>query len=137
MRALLLMGSGVWIATMVSATGLPYPVRARDADWVAPAAQSARTNPLADRPETAAGGRKLFHQRCTPCHGEDARGTRRGPDLTAAAVQRQSDGALFWKITSGNTRTGMPTFSFLPDLQRWQLLLHLRSHAGGAVRDVR
>lgn len=137
MRALLLMAAGIWTAAMVSAAAQPRPVRAPDADWVAPAAQSGKTNPLADRPETAAGGRKLFHQRCSDCHGDDGRGTPRGPNLTTAAVRRQSDGALFWKITSGNTRTGMPTFSFLPELQRWQLLLHLRSLARGAVPDIR
>jgi len=44
-------------------------------------------------------------------------------------VQVQSDGALYWKITGGNTRGGMPTFSFLPELQRWQLVMHLRTLA--------
>ena len=96
--------------------------------WTAPETQAAKTNPLANVPDAQAGGRKLFHQRCNVCHGEDARGTRRGPDLTAAA-QSQTDGALFWKISSGNTRSGMPTFSFLSVQQRWQLVLHLRAHA--------
>ena len=41
-------------------------------------------------------------------------------------VQAQTDGALFWKIASGNTRRGMPTFSYLPEPQRWQLVLALR-----------
>jgi hypothetical protein len=41
-------------------------------------------------------------------------------------VQAQSDGALFWKISSGNTHSGMPAFSFLPEPQRWQLVLRLR-----------
>ena len=44
----------------------------------------------------------------------------------SADVQVQTDGALFWKISSGNTRAGMPTFSFLPEPQRWQLVLYLR-----------
>jgi len=34
---------------------------------------------------------------------------------------------LFWKISTGNTRGGMPSFSFLPDTQRWQLVMHLRA----------
>ena len=52
-----------------------------------------------------------------------------------AAVQAQTDGALFWKLGSGNARAGMPTFSFLPEPQRWQLVLHMRNRAtssGGA-----
>src|SRR5262249_15576897 len=83
--------------------------RARDADWMAPASAAAKTNPLANRPDAAAGGRRLFHERCSTCHGDSARGTSRGPDLTSSEVQAQTDGDLFWKITSGNTRTGMPT----------------------------
>jgi mono/diheme cytochrome c family protein len=97
--------------------------------WRAPASSDARVNPLAARPDTTSGGARLFQQRCTVCHGSDATGTRRGPNLTTGPVQRQSDGALFWKITSGNTRTGMPTFSFLPELQRWQLVNYLRATA--------
>ncbi len=102
-------------------------VPAHDLEWVAPPDAAARTNPLATRPETAAGGEKLFRQRCIACHGDDARGTSGGPDLTAEEVQAESDGALFWKIGSGNSRRDMPSFSFLPELQRWQLVLHLRS----------
>ncbi len=94
--------------------------------WTAPPDAARRTNPLAARPDAAAGGRKLFEQRCAACHGNGGEGTRKGPDLTATHVQGQSDGALFWKITQGNTRGGMPTFSFLPEPQRWQLVLHLR-----------
>lgn len=97
-----------------------------DPRWVAPPDAARRTNPLSNRPDVEAGGRKLFHQRCASCHGDDGRGTEKRPDLTAAEVQAQSDGALFWKITSGDTRGGMPTFSFLPELQRWQLVLRLR-----------
>ena len=104
----------------------------RHAAWTAPAAAAERANPLGHRTDVEAGGRKLFRDRCASCHGENAQGTRKAPNLVASGVQAQSDGALFWKITQGNTRTGMPTFSFLPEPQRWQLVLHLR-----AIRDQR
>jgi mono/diheme cytochrome c family protein len=105
--------------------------RDRDPSWIAPAADAAKPNPLAGRAEAIAGGSKVYRQRCATCHGDDARGTPKAPDLTASDVQAQSDGALFWKITSGNTHAGMPAFSFLPEPQRWQLVLQLR--ALGAV----
>ena len=101
----------------------------RATEWRAPLDARERQNPLEGRPDTEAGGAKLFGARCVECHGEDARGSRRAPDLTRRAVQAKSDGALFWKITSGNTRAGMPAFSFLPPLQRWQLVQHLRRAA--------
>ena len=95
-------------------------------EWSAPVKADARTNPLAVRKDTLAGAERLFRERCAACHGEDARGTRKAPDLRQIHVASNSDGALFWKISSGNARTGMPGFSFLPELQRWQLVQHLR-----------
>jgi mono/diheme cytochrome c family protein len=105
-------------------------VRERDSNWVAPDRDASKTNPLAGRTDAEAGGRKIFHQRCATCHANDGRGTAKGPDLTQPDVQSESDGALFWKITSGNTREGMPTFSSLPEAQRWQLVLHVRRLTG-------
>jgi mono/diheme cytochrome c family protein len=104
-------------------------VRERDPDWTAPLRDAARSNPLAHQANVVAGGRKLYGQRCNTCHGDDGRGTSRAPNLLAIDVQTQSDGTLFWKITSGNTHGGMPSFSFLPQAQRWQLVLHLRTLA--------
>jgi mono/diheme cytochrome c family protein len=98
----------------------------RDTTWIAPSEAAARTNPLANRPDAEPGGEKLFQQRCAACHAIDGRGIDKGPDLAAADVLAQTDGALFWKIGSGNTRGGMPSFSFLLELQRWQLVLKLR-----------
>jgi len=127
----------VTLTMVVGISMLSQTVRERDAEWTVPARQASKTNPLAGRTGVEAGGNKLFHERCSACHGEDARGTDRGPSLTTRKVQSQSDGSLFWKISSGNTRTGMPTFSFLPELQRWQLVVHLRAQARGKADDAR
>ncbi len=136
MRAGVVFSVGLLFSVIVTAATQTHEARQRNDDWVAPPSQAARRNPLAGRPDIEAGGKKVFHQRCTTCHGEGARGTDRGPDLTNPRVQAQSDGALFWKITSGNTRTGMPTFSFLPEQQRWQLVMHVRSHGRDSTRAV-
>lgn len=98
-----------------------------DPGWVAPASASARPNPLAAVPAVIAGGAKLFQRRCEPCHGPAGTGSAKAPTLTTSAVLSQSDGALFWKVSGGNVRRGMPSFSVLPDAQRWQLVLYLRS----------
>ena len=112
-------------AAMLSAQNTPYE---QDGNWRPPAEAIAKKNPLAARPEAAAGGEKLFKRNCVECHGEDGRGLakKRAADLQLAKVQEQSDGALFWKITNGNPDRGMPPFSRLPELQRWQLVLYLR-----------
>jgi mono/diheme cytochrome c family protein len=127
MRLALLFATVSLLGSIAVIAQQPRTAREHDARWTAPSVESARTNPLSGQPTVVAGGRKLFQQRCSTCHGEDGAGTAGAPDLTRSSVRRQSDGALFWKITSGNTRTGMPTFSFLPPLQRWQLVLYVRS----------
>ena len=100
-----------------------------DPEWQPPADAVARPNPLAGKAELAAGGRKLFLRHCAECHGDDGRGLKKAADLRLPVVQEQSDGALHWKLTNGNASRGMPSFSSLPEMQRWQIVLHLRSLA--------
>ena len=100
-----------------------------DLGWTPPAQAAARRNPLAQKTAAAAGGRKLFQRNCSECHGEDGRGIKNAADLRLPVVQEQTDGALFWKISSGNQARGMPAWSRLPEAQRWQLVLFLRTLA--------
>jgi mono/diheme cytochrome c family protein len=101
----------------------------QDPGWRAPGDAVSRPNPLARKPEAAAGGEKLFKRNCVECHGADGSGLpkKNAADLLLPQVQLQSDGTLFWKITNGNTDRGMPSFSRLPELQRWQLVLYVRT----------
>ena len=127
MRGLILSVSCV-LALLVATVGqnllyLPDPT------WRAPEAVSARPNPLAQKPRATAGGKKLFLKNCAECHDKDGNGLvkKHSADLQLPVVQQQSDGALFWKITNGNTGRGMPSFSKLPESERWQLVLFLRT----------
>ena len=123
-RALIVLAAaGVWLRVAEA------QVRDRDLRWSAPPEAIATVNPLLNRHDAVAGGEKLFQQRCAACHGEDGRGTAKAPDLRAGDVQAQTDGQLYWKISTGNTHAGMPAFSFLPEPQRWQLVLHVRAAA--------
>jgi mono/diheme cytochrome c family protein len=105
----------------------------QDPGWRAPSEAAARPNPLAKHPEAAAGGEKLFNRNCVECHGDNGAGLEKkhAADLQLSMVQQQSDGTLFWKITNGNPDRGMPSFSRLPELQRWQLVLYLRKLKSG------
>ena len=101
----------------------------QDPNWAPPAQAVHRPNPLAGRTDAVAGGQKLFKRNCVECHATDGRGLtkKHSADLQLPPVQEQSDGALFWKITNGNTGRGMPSFSRLPEFERWQLVLFLRT----------
>ena len=112
------------VVPMVLAQNLDYQ---QDPTWQPPAEAIAKKNPLTEQPQLVAAGRKLFTHHCVQCHGKSGEGLKKAADLQLPAVQRQSDGALFWKITNGNPDRGMPSFSRLPEPQRWQLVLHLRT----------
>lgn len=99
----------------------------QDPKWQAPPEASAKVNPLANKPQLAAGGKKIFLRDCAQCHRPDGTGLPPAANLTLPLVQQQSDGALFWKITQGNTGKKMPSFSGTPDAQRWQVVLFLRT----------
>ena len=99
----------------------------QDSKWRAPDEAAAKPNPLAEKPELAAGGKKLFKRNCMECHGDSGQGLKKAADLQLTVVQEQSDGTLFWKITNGNPDRGMPSFSNIPELQRWQIVMHLRT----------
>jgi len=99
----------------------------QDSTWRPPDQAVARKNPLAENKNAAGGGAKLFQRHCAECHGPTGTGLKKAANFTMPEVQSQSDGTLFWKITNGNADHGMPSFSQLPELQRWQLVLHLRS----------
>jgi mono/diheme cytochrome c family protein len=98
----------------------------------APKKAAARPNPLATDPEAQAAGAKLFAQHCAECHGETAEGGKKGPSLRAPEVQQSTPGAIFWVLTNGVVRRGMPVWSKLPDAQRWQLVSYIKSLGTGS-----
>lgn len=78
-------------------------------------------------------GKVLFEKNCSLCHGNAGKGDGIGginlkprpKDLTSEIVQSQSDGAIYWKITTGNA----PMASYretLKDAERWQLVIYIR-----------
>jgi mono/diheme cytochrome c family protein len=93
----------------------------------APTAAQVRKNPFEGSPRKAAAGGKLFEQHCADCHGRKAGGTRRGPSLLRQEVQQATPGTLFWILTNGVVRRGMPVWSKLPEPERWQIVTFLQS----------
>lgn len=93
----------------------------------APNKARARKNPFEGDAQAVAAGGKLFEQRCADCHGRKAGGTRRGPSLLREEVQQATPGTLFWVVTNGVVRRGMPVWSKLPEPERWQIVTFLES----------
>lgn len=93
----------------------------------APEKARAKRNPLEHDKDAVAAGRNLFDQHCAECHGDGAQGGKKGPSLRAEEVQNAESGAIFWLLTNGVVRKGMPVWSKLPEPQRWQLVSFLKS----------
>jgi mono/diheme cytochrome c family protein len=93
----------------------------------APKKATDRRNPLEQDPDAVAAGAKLFDLHCAECHGEMAQGGKKAPSLSADEVQQATPGTLFWLLTNGVVRRGMPVWSKLPEPQRWQLVSYIKS----------
>ena len=73
---------------------------------------------------------------CAQCHGEAAEGGKKAPTLRAAEVQEAPAGAIFWILTNGVVRRGMPVWSKLPEPQRWQLVSYIKSLGVPAMSET-
>lgn len=100
-----------------------------------PAKARPKLNPLANDPSAPLAGRKLFEDHCAACHGSGGVGGK-APSLMSAEVQQAKPGEIFWVITNGVIRRGMPAWAKLPSPQRWQIVAFLTSiNAPNASRD--
>ena len=104
--------------------------------WKAPAWADTLKNPFAGSDQAIQAGQKIYAQLCAICHGNSGKGdgvagmalNPRPADLTTEQVQKQSDGAIYWKITTG--RPPMAAYeASLTEEQRWQLVTYIRSLA--------
>ena len=102
--------------------------------WLSPAPSAAKKNPIASTQESIAAGQKIYSKTCAMCHGKT--GDADGPavielnihpaKLSDPKLATESDGALFWKITTG--KKPMPAYGKrLSETDRWQLVNYIRT----------
>jgi mono/diheme cytochrome c family protein len=104
--------------------------------WTAPLAESDKKNPLPAEAKTVAQGQKVAQSNCVSCHGTKGKGdgvaavalNPKPADWTSKKVQGESDGEIFWKITTGHN--AMPSWKHLPEQDRWALVRYIRSLGG-------
>jgi mono/diheme cytochrome c family protein len=93
----------------------------------APPKDAGRLNPYEGHDAARRAGQKLYQRECAGCHGRDAHGSRRAPALASPMVRQAPPGAIFWLLRNGSLRHGMPSFSHLPEQQRWQIVTYLKT----------
>ena len=103
--------------------------------WPVPDQAAKKVNPVKSDASSLAAGKVLWGQHCVSCHGKMGLGDgskaaqleTTPPDFSKAAVQGQSDGALFFKTSEG--RDDMPSFKKkIPDQEDlWYLVNYMRT----------
>ncbi len=105
-------------------------------EWVVPETAKKVKNPTdKSSKEDLAIGKSLYAKHCQSCHGKEGFGD--GPkakemkgdmgDFSSTEFQSQTDGTLFYKMTTG--RDDMPTFEKkIPDAEdRWLIVNYIRT----------
>jgi mono/diheme cytochrome c family protein len=94
-------------------------------------------NPLQNDPGASIAGEKLFARECSGCHGEGGKGRGRPhtPVLATDLVRRANPGALFWILRNGSSSHRMPSFSHLPEEQRWQIITFLQNRGLRSMKE--
>jgi len=93
----------------------------------APGSAAALANPVVDDSSAVGIGKRIYTRNCAQCHGANLQGTVPAPSLDSSGLRAAKPGEVFWFITNGSTRKGMPSWSQLSDQQRWQVVSFLQS----------
>jgi mono/diheme cytochrome c family protein len=95
----------------------------------APAKAASKQNPFEGSETAKRAGAKLYARQCASCHGQNREGRNHTPPLAQSEIYQAKAGTLFWVLTNGELRKGMPSFAHLPGEQRWQIVAFLQDAA--------
>ena len=103
--------------------------------WVVPDKYIKMANPVKGDAAATATGKELWIKHCQSCHGKTGKGDGSKAaqlktlpeDMTKADIQKQTDGAFFYKTLEG--RGDMPAFKKkIPDQEElWSLVNYMRT----------
>jgi len=134
LRISVLMVSVLTLVTFAYSGGGAAAADSMSGKWLSPAPSAAKKNPIAPTQDSIAAGQKIYSKTCAMCHGKG--GDADGPavielnihpaKLSDPKLANESDGSLFWKITTG--KKPMPAYGKrLSETDRWNLVNYLRT----------
>jgi glucose/arabinose dehydrogenase len=97
----------------------------------APASAKAQKNPYAGQQAAVDAGKALYARNCLACHGKTLQGTGNVPSLVDGKLKGVTAGEVFWFITKGDKDNGMPSWAFLEEEKRWQVVTYVEAMASG------
>src|ERR1019366_7969414 len=95
----------------------------------APATAKAQKNPFSGQQAAADAGKTLYARNCLACHGKTLQGTGNVPSLVDGKLKGVTAGEVFWFVTKGDKDNGMPSWAFLPEEKRWQIVTYVEEMA--------
>ncbi len=102
-------------------------------DWIVPDEEAAHANPTEYTLENVKLGKVIYTMNCKSCHGDPGKNNPLAlvpspVDMASEKMQANSEGALFYKITTGKGL--MPSFtSTLSVNERWQLVNFIQNYS--------
>ena len=90
-------------------------------------------NPLAGKPAAIDAGKTVYARNCLSCHGKALKGTGNVPSLIDGKLKGVTQGEIFWFVTKGDKPNGMPSWAFLPEEKRWQVVSYVEAVASGKI----
>ena len=126
------LGTGSVVSTMLLSLLSIAPVRADDKPFHdAPASAKTQKNPYEGQQAAVDAGKQLYARNCLACHGKTGQGTGNVPSLVDGKLKGVAEGEVFWFVTKGDKDNGMPSWAFLPDEKRWQVVTYVEAMASG------
>jgi mono/diheme cytochrome c family protein len=124
---------GIAVAAITLVVSAGAVVVSAQGPWVAPPEAKSLKNPV----KGIGNAKKSVETNCVSCHGPGGKGD--GPasaalpppkpaNWTSEAVQKQTDGEIFWKMSNG--RGAMPPWKHLPENERWEIVNYIRTLKG-------
>ena len=108
--------------------------------WVIPEEVKDKVCPFQFSAESIKAGENVFQKNCKSCHGDPgkqnwAKIVPPPGDPAPAEFQKQKDGDIFFKVTTG--RAPMPQFgNILSEEERWQVISYIRSFNSAYVQPA-
>src|SRR5215831_1353075 len=99
----------------------------------APGSAKTMKNPLAGQQTAIDAGKTVYARNCLSCHGKALKGTGNVPSLVDGKLKGVTQGEIFWFITKGDKPNGMPSWAFLPEEKRWQVVSYVDAVATGKI----
>jgi cytochrome c5 len=100
-------------------------------EWVVPEEQKTKVSPFKFTADSIKKGETIYIKNCQSCHGNPgkknwAKITPEPGDPASDRFQAQTDGEMYFRITSG--KTPMPEFrNILSENERWNVVAYVRS----------